>query len=77
MGTAVVLYLSLAALASTPFGVAACRHWLSSEPLPEPYVRHRPHLHPAVVLAELEVRQAYREIGALYDTPTLSGPPAR
>ncbi|MCX4792463.1 hypothetical protein OG369_42570 [Streptomyces sp. NBC_01221] len=45
--------------------------------LPEPYVRHRPHLHPAVVLAELAVRQAYRELAPLYDTPALSRPPAR
>jgi hypothetical protein len=45
--------------------------------LPEPYVRHRPHLHPQVVFAEFEVRQAYRDLAPLYDTPTLSGPPAR
>ncbi|WP_331764809.1 hypothetical protein [Streptomyces sp. NBC_01238] len=45
--------------------------------LPDPYVAHRPHLHPAVVLAELEVEQAYRELAPLYDTPTLSRPPAR
>ncbi|MFF1916198.1 hypothetical protein ACFVYE_32345 [Streptomyces sp. NPDC058239] len=45
--------------------------------LPDPYVAYRPHLHPAVVLAELEVRQAYRELAPLYETPTLSGLPAR
>ncbi|WP_399559175.1 hypothetical protein OH809_45235 (plasmid) [Streptomyces sp. NBC_00873] len=45
--------------------------------LPEPYVQYRPHLHPHVVLAELEVRQAYRDLAPLYETPTLSGPPAR
>lgn len=77
MGIVVVLYLSLSVLASTPFGVAAWRYWRSPEPLPAPYVQYRPERHPAVILAELEVRQTYREIAALYDTPTLSGPPAR
>ncbi|MEU6925486.1 hypothetical protein [Streptomyces sp. NPDC046631] len=45
--------------------------------LPAPYVAYRPHLRPAVVLAELEVRQAYRDLELLYDTPTASGPPTR
>ncbi|WP_331763209.1 hypothetical protein OG571_47645 (plasmid) [Streptomyces sp. NBC_01369] len=45
--------------------------------LPEPYVRYREHLHPAVVRAELEVRQEYRELAPLYETPTRFGPPAR
>ncbi|MFJ1827386.1 hypothetical protein [Streptomyces sp. NPDC088178] len=45
--------------------------------LPDPSVAHQPHPHPAVVLAEFEVRQAYRELELLYDTPTAPGPPTR
>jgi hypothetical protein len=72
MGIVVLLCLAPSA-AAVVVGVLRAR----PRRLPEPYIRHRPHLHPAVVRAELEVRQAYREIAALYDTPTLSGPPAR
>ncbi|WP_329203798.1 hypothetical protein [Streptomyces sp. NBC_01435] len=43
--------------------------------LPDPYVAHQPH--PAVVPAEFEVRQAYRDLELLYDTPTASGSPTR
>jgi hypothetical protein len=68
------LYASGAACALT-LTAAALR--LRPRELPEPYVRHRPHLHPAVVVAEFEVRQTYRDLAPLYDTPTLSGPPAR
>lgn len=45
--------------------------------LPAPYVQYRPERNPAVILAEREIRQTYRALAPLYDTPTLSGPPAR
>ncbi|WP_331746669.1 hypothetical protein [Streptomyces sp. NBC_00842] len=72
MGIVVFLFLapSFAALA---VGIWRAR----PRELPDRYVAHRPHLHPAVVQAELEVRQAYRDLELLYDTPTLSGPPTR
>ncbi|WP_392838637.1 hypothetical protein [Streptomyces sp. LN500] len=76
MGTVVELYLYAAGAACALVLLVGIRRARPRE-LPEPYVRYRPHLHPHVVLAELEVRQAYRELAALYDTPTLSGPPAR
>ncbi|MFG2676953.1 hypothetical protein [Streptomyces sp. NPDC048445] len=72
MGTVVLLCLVPSAAAATAAALR-CR----PRRLPEEYVRHRPHLHPAVMLAELEVRQSYTGLAELYDTPTLSGPPAR
>lgn len=72
MGTVVLLCLAPSA-AVVVIGALRAR----PRKLPAPYVQYRPHLHPHVVLAELEVRQAYRELAALYDTPTLSGPPVR
>lgn len=72
MGVVVLLCLAPSAAA---VAVAALR--CRSRALPAPYVAYRPDLHPAVVLAELEVRQTYRDLAPLYDTPTLSGPPAR
>jgi hypothetical protein len=72
MGIVVLLCLAPSA-AAVVVGVLRAR----PQKLPAPYVQYRPERHPAVILAELEVRQTYREIGALYDTPTLSGPPAR
>ncbi|MFJ1900432.1 hypothetical protein [Streptomyces sp. NPDC088115] len=70
MGAVVLLCL-------TPSVVVAVVAVLRCRPraLPGPYVAHRPHLHPAVVLAELEVRQTYQDLAAPYDTPTPSGPP--
>ncbi|THA29156.1 hypothetical protein E6R18_24915 [Streptomyces sp. A1277] len=70
MGTVALLFL-IPSFVVLAVGIWRCR----PRPLPEPYVRYRPHLHPAVVLAELEVRQTYRDLAPLYDTPPLSGPP--
>lgn len=72
MGIVVLLCLTPSA-AAVVVGVLRAR----PRKLPAPYVQYRPERHPAVILAELEVRQTYREIAGLYDTPTLSGPPAR
>jgi len=72
MGIVVLLCLTPSA-AAVVVGVLRAR----PRKLPAPYVQYRPHLHPAVVRAELEVRQTYRDLAPLYDTPTLSGPPAR
>jgi hypothetical protein len=76
MGTVAELYLYAAGAACALVllvGVLRMR----PRALPEPYVRYREHLHPAVVRAELEVRQTYRDLAPLYETPPLSGPPAR
>ncbi|MFB7313016.1 hypothetical protein [Streptomyces sp. NPDC056192] len=72
MGTVVMLCL-------IPSAVAVAIGALRARPrrLPAPYVQYRPERNPAVILAELEVRQTFRELAPLYDTPTLSGPPAR
>ncbi|MFF2411833.1 hypothetical protein [Streptomyces sp. NPDC058092] len=72
MGIAVLLCL-------VPGAVVVAIGALRARPrkLPEPYTRYRDHLHPVVVRAELEVRQSYRDLAPLYETPTLFGPPAR
>ncbi|MER5277712.1 hypothetical protein ABT025_18405 [Streptomyces sp. NPDC002809] len=75
MGAVVLLCLAPSA-AAVAVAALRCRP-AHPRRLPEPYVRYRPELHPAVVLAELEVRQTYAGLAELYDTPTLSGPPAR
>lgn len=72
----VVSYLAVSLLVSAPFGVAVYRHWRHPVPLPEPYARYRPGLHEHVVIAESAVHAAYRELAPLYDTPTVTGPPA-
>ncbi|MFI6653266.1 hypothetical protein ACIBI8_37460 [Streptomyces sp. NPDC050529] len=75
MGTVALLCLAPSA-AGVVVAALRCRP-ARPRRLPEPYVRYRPEYHPAVVLAELEVRQTYQDLAGLYDTPTLSGPPAR
>ena len=72
MGTVVMLCL-LPSAAVVAIGVLRAR----PRRLPAEYVQYRPERNPAVILAELEVRQTFRELAPLYDTPTLSGPPAR
>lgn len=72
MGTAVLLCL-LPSTAAVVVGALRAR----PRRLPAPYVQYRPERNPAVILAELEVRQTYRDLAPLYDTPPLSGPPAR
>ncbi|MFB7222380.1 hypothetical protein [Streptomyces sp. NPDC056227] len=72
MGIVVLLCLA-------PSAAAVVVGMLRARPrrLPAPYVAYRPERNPAVILAELEVRQTYRDLAPLYETPTLSGPPAR
>ncbi|MEU9947015.1 hypothetical protein [Streptomyces sp. NPDC047939] len=77
MGIVILLCLAPSAAAVTVGALRARSRRPVARPLPEPYVRYRPDQHPAVVLAELEVRQMYAGLAGLYDTPTLSGPPAR
>lgn len=74
---AVLLYLSGSLLLSAPFGVAVWRCLCRPAEVPAPYVRYRPERHPAVVLAELEVRLAYDGLARLYDTPAPTGPAPR
>ncbi|MFJ3699461.1 hypothetical protein ACIPW9_35955 [Streptomyces sp. NPDC090052] len=64
MGAIVLLIL-------TPsFIVVALGIWRARpRQLPAPYAAYRPHLHPAVLLAEREVRLTYTELAPLYDTP--------
>lgn len=76
MGVVILLFLA-PSVAAVTIGVLRARSRRGADRLPAPYVRYRPDLHPAVVLAELEVRQAYDALAWLYDTPTPSGPPAR
>ncbi|MFG2540712.1 hypothetical protein ACGFU4_36280 [Streptomyces sp. NPDC048511] len=72
---AVLSAVAVCLLVASPFGVALYRHLTGRMPAPpEPYVRHRPAQHPAVILAELEVRQTYPHIAALYEVPTQSEP---
>ncbi|MGW1814178.1 hypothetical protein ACWCQM_11530 [Streptomyces sp. NPDC002125] len=75
---AVLSAVAMCLLVASPFGVALYRHLTGRMPAPpEPYVRHRHAQHPAVVLAELEVRQAYPDLAALYEVPTQSEPARR
>ena len=75
----VSIYLVLCVLAAAPFGVALSRLLLGRmREVPHEYARHRrPDLVPAVVLAELEVRQTYPHLADLYEVPTLSEPAHR
>lgn len=75
---AVLSAAAMCLLLASPFGVALWRHLTGRMPTPpEPYVRHRPAQHPAVVLAELEVRQTYPRLATLHEVPTLSEPAHR
>jgi hypothetical protein len=72
---AVVSAVAVCLLLASPFGVALYRHLTGRMPAPpEPYALHRPDRHPAVAVAELEVRQSYPHLAALYEVPTQSEP---
>ena len=77
MGDVLLCLVSLSLLLCAPFGVLLVVRWVRPVPLPEPYVRYRPDQHPAVLLAELEVRLAYPTLAPLYDTPAPTRHPAR
>lgn len=79
MGTVVMLCLLPSAAVVVIGALRARPQKLPKRPrnLPAPYVQYRPERNPAVRLAEAELRQTFRELAPLYDTPTLSGPPAR
>jgi hypothetical protein len=79
MGTVVMLCLLPSAVAVVIGLLRARPRKPPTRPreLPAPYVQYRPERNPAVIYAEFEVRQTYRDLAPLYDTPTLSGPPAR
>lgn len=75
---AVLSYLAVCLLVASPFGVALWRHLSGRMPAPPvPYVRCRPERDEHVAVAESAVYAAYRDLAPLYDTPTVTGPPAR
>ncbi|MEU5660048.1 hypothetical protein ABZ802_31185 [Streptomyces sp. NPDC047737] len=81
----VLIYFALCLIAAAPFGFALSRCLLGRMPhrprpavVPEEWARYRmPGQVPAVVRAELVVRQAYPHLAALYDTPTAPDPAHR
>lgn len=77
MGVVILLCLS-PSVAAVVVGVLRSRsrtRWDARPSLPGAYAVYRPDRHPAVVAAEDELSRAYADLAALYETPTLSGPP--
>lgn len=77
MGVVLLSFVSLSLFVSIAYGGLIVFRWLRPVPLPVPYVRYRPERDEHVAVAESAVRAAYRDLADLYDTPTVTGPPAR